>query len=151
MAKTIIKATKSPLFIIIAGLVIVAGAILLLTPSDSEAGVGAIWTTQNDCGDFNQDLNHYNVDEWVYINGSGFEPDTNYNWNITGRPGKASADPNTIVASGGPVTTDEGGDFTCFPAYQIPTDNWGEYTVTFGSKHDNYRVGETGSITIKKG
>lgn len=117
--------------------------------SIAEAGAGgAIWTTKNDCGDVSQDVNHYNVGDWVYINGDNFAADTSYDWEIKGKPGGASSDPNQVVASGN-ETTNGSGSF-CFAAYQILAGDQGEYGVDFGGKKDNYRVGDVGLLTIRK-
>ncbi len=99
---------------------------------------GAIWTTNGDCGDASQDVNHFAIGEVVYINGSNFDPNTSYSWQIKGQPGGASADPNIVVASG-TVTTDSNGNF-CFAAYTVAADDDGEYSVKVGNKGDNYRV-----------
>ncbi len=98
---------------------------------------GAIWTTRNDCGEEQQDVNHFSVGENVYINGANFDEDV-YNWDISGQPGGASGDPGQEVASG-QFNVDSSGSF-CFNAYTVQSDDWGEYKVTFGNKHDNYRV-----------
>ncbi len=99
---------------------------------------GAIWTTSGDCGDASQDVNHFAIGEVVYINGSGFDENTSYNWEIKGQPGSASADPNIVVASGS-VMTDADGNF-CLAAYTVAADDDGEYSVKVGNKGDNYRV-----------
>ena len=100
---------------------------------------GAIWTTKGGCGDPEQNVNLYEIGEDVWINGSGFIPET-YPWSIEGQPGGASGDPNIVVASGS-VTTDASGAF-CFPAYTVAEDDWGTYNVTVGNKGDNYRVNQ---------
>ncbi len=101
-------------------------------------GQGTIWTTRNDCGDFNQDVNHYNIGDHVFINGENFNPLTSYEWSITGRPGGASCDPGEVVASGY-ILTNEIGTF-CFDAYTIQPDDCGTYQVKVGNKGDNYQV-----------
>ncbi|MFC1687406.1 NEW3 domain-containing protein [Patescibacteria group bacterium] len=147
MAKAIIKATKSPLFTFMVGLIIVAAVGFVLLPSDSEAGVGSIWTTNGDCGNESQDVNHYDVGGVVYVNGRGFEANTEYSWFIKGKPG--SSDPNQTVASGN-YTTDAAGSF-CFQAYTVQSGDEGVYSVKFGNKNDNYIVSDTmGAITIRK-
>ncbi len=101
------------------------------------SGPGAIWTTNGDCGDIDQDINHFARGEHVYINGAGFEPGV-YNWDIIGGPGGSSGDPGIQVASG---THNVGQDGTfCLEAYRVALDDWGEYNVDFGDKNDNYRV-----------
>ncbi len=111
---------------------------------------GAIWTTNADCGDETQDVNHYPVGGVVWVNGNNFKPLTEFDWTITGQPGHASCDPGEIVASG-KITTDEDGAF-CFNAYTVREDDCGEYTVDVGNKNDNYRVDkpENPAIQIKK-
>lgn len=89
--------------------------------------------------------NHYVEGETVYVHVVDFDENTKYPWDITGQPGGASCDPNTIIASGN-QTTDINGNL-CFAAYTIKSDDCGEYKVTFGAKSpnkktDNYRVGE---------
>ena len=103
----------------------------------AQANPGVIWTTRGDCGDEQQDVNHYDRGEWVYINGANFNPGI-YDWYIEGQPGNASADPNIKVAQG-QVTVDSSRAF-CFAAYQVAEDDGGEYTVKVGNKGDNYRV-----------
>lgn len=98
---------------------------------------GAIWTTDSSCGAEAQDLNHFQIGHAVYINGSGFGPGLYY-WSIKGQPGQASADPDTIVASGW-VLVDQSGKF-CINAYTVNNDDAGEYKVKVGNKGDNYRV-----------
>lgn len=107
--------------------------------SGGSGGSGAIWTTDSSCGDEQQDVNHYNRGEHVYINGSGFSPNTQYSWNIIGQPGGASCDPGNVVAFEDHRATDSNGDF-CFDAYTVATDDCGEYKVNFGNKNDNYRI-----------
>lgn len=102
----------------------------------SAPGSGAIWTTTGSCGD-PQNVNSYGVGDVVFINGSDFDAGT-YDWQIEGQPGGASGDPNIVVASGSQAV-DSSGDF-CFSAYTVAEDDWGEYTVDFGRKNDNYNV-----------
>jgi hypothetical protein len=97
---------------------------------------GAIWTTLDDCGDIQQNVNHYYAGDNVYVNGANFDPDTGYNWNIKGAP--CSCDPNIVVANG-IVYTDSDGNF-CFNAYTIQSDDCGVYHVNVGNKNDNYQV-----------
>jgi hypothetical protein len=110
---------------------------VLLVPSVSAGKPGAIWTTKNDCGSEQQDVNHFSPGDTVYINGSGFNAGS-YSWQIKGQPGNSSGDPGQVVASGS-VSVGESGDF-CFSAYTVKSDDWGEYSVKVGSKGDNYRV-----------
>ncbi len=100
---------------------------------------GSIWTTNSDCGNESQDVNHYSIGEDVYINGANFNVGT-YNWDITGNPGGSSGDPGIIVASGSKAT-DTNGAF-CFLAYTIESDDWGVYKVDFNGKNDNYHVND---------
>jgi len=98
----------------------------------------AIWTTRNDCGTSQQNVNQYSPGESVYINGDGFNAG-NYNWSIKGLPGGASCDNSTIVASG-TTAVNASGAF-CFNAYTVLSDDCGEYQVKFDVvKGDNYRV-----------
>lgn len=103
---------------------------------------GSIWTTKNDCGIEQQDVNQYVIGEKVYINGKNFKPNHEYEWEIEGLGGSensnASCDPDEEVAEG-EYTTDGSGNF-CFEAYTIANDDCGEYKVGFDNKHDNYRV-----------
>ena len=98
---------------------------------------GSIWTTKDDCGSYEQNVNQYYIEEFVYINGKNFKPGE-YDWAITGLPGAASCDPNEAVAFG-TLTVNESGAF-CFNAYQIQQGDCKEYQASFGSKHDNYNV-----------
>ena len=111
--------------------------------SANSAGVGmngqpgTIWTTNEDCGKINQDVNHYLPGEVVYINGKNFMGGA-YNWTITGNPGKSSCDPDKIIATG-IKRVDNTGNF-CLEAYIVNQDDCGEYKVNFGTKNDNYRI-----------
>lgn len=104
------------------------------------ADAGAIWTTKNDCGDSTQNANQYARGEKLYINAANFEPNTVYNWAITGKPGGASCDPSAVVASSTQSTNFSGA--ICFEAYTIALDDCGEYGVEYDGKKDNYRVDE---------
>src|SRR5687767_10236769 len=107
---------------------LLALAFFVVAPRADAAGPGAIWTTRITCSDpAPQDENHYQTGETVYVRGSNFEPNTTYDWTITGQPGNASSDPGVVVASG-TVTTDGSGAF-CLAAYTIPAGDRGEYTV----------------------
>ena len=135
----------------------------------SGGGSGAIWTTKATCGTPDQDVNHFNAGDAVYINGENFDLGLTYDWSITGNPGGASTDPNTVVAGGtlsingsGGVTvnwttgtayagtvTGAGGAF-CFQAYLVQSDDGGEYQVKVGSKGDNYRVRGDIDLAVSK-
>ncbi len=97
----------------------------------------AIWTTRTDCGNSTQNVNFYNVNETVFINGNGFSVGS-YGWEIKGKPGGASCDPNIVVASG-TQNINSSGSF-CIGAYNISSGDCGEYQVKFGVKGDNYRI-----------
>ena len=89
---------------------------------------GTIWTTKEACADSAaQNANHYSVGETIYVRGAGFAASTAYSWAITGKPGQASGDPNSEVASGSDAT-DAFGAFCAF-AYVVAGDDWGEYSV----------------------
>lgn len=139
------------------GVLAVVGTVRVLAQ-----GAGAIWTTRNECGDAEQNVNHFDNGDTVFINASGFATGgSSYEWSITGKPGGASCDPNDAVASGVITLTDictitrdhtvgvppncfcqcDGHGGFCFPAYVIQEDDCGEYQVRVGSKGDNYRVG----------
>ena len=122
---------------------------VLLIPSVSAGKPGAIWTTKNDCGSEQQDVNHFSPGDRIYINGSGFDAGS-YSWRIKGQPGGSSGDPGQVVASGS-VSVGGSGDF-CFSAYTVKSDDWGEYSVKVGNKGDNYRVpgGPTATPTPTK-
>jgi hypothetical protein len=115
----------------------VAILLVLVLAMPAYAASGAIWTTRNECGAEQQDVNHYAVGETVFVNAAGFKPGE-YPWTVTGQPGGASSDPGQVVASG-TVTVGASGSF-CIPLYTIPGDDRGEYKVTVGGKKDNYRV-----------
>jgi len=104
--------------------------------SNNLGGGGAIWTTRDDCGDENQNVNVYCYGDEVYINGENFNPDTELNWTITGLP--SSCDPKIIVANG-TILSGIDGSF-CFPAYTIEIDDCGEYKVNVENKNDNFNV-----------
>jgi hypothetical protein len=99
---------------------------------------GSIWTTKNDCGTSQQDVNQFAIGETVFINGANI-PEGTTAWDITGQNGGASCDPAQVVANS-TITINESGAF-CFEAYTIASDDCGEYKATVGNKHDNYRVG----------
>lgn len=101
------------------------------------ADSGAIWTTRNDCGNQTQDANQYRIGDHVFLNGDGFAIDL-YPWDITGKPGGASGDPNIVVANG-TKSVNASSNF-CFDAYTVEADDWGEYGANFGGKKDNYHV-----------
>ncbi len=119
---------------------LVAGLILTVTPQETSAvGSGSVWTTKNGCNpDDQQDVNHYAIGEWVYINGRGFSVNVALPWSIKGNPGGSSGDPKITVASGS-ILSDGTGSF-CIMAYQVKADDWGEYTIDVDGKNDNYRV-----------
>ncbi len=116
------------------------------------AASGRIWTTENDCGDLSQDVNHYVTWEWVHINGSGFDAGE-YTWEIYGTPG---SDTPWTVASGS-ITIDATGNF-CVMAHQVQPDEGGEYKVNLTpvaggpAKNDNYQVSPapSGSVDVIK-
>lgn len=120
--------------------------ILVLTVSiAASAGRGAVWTTKNDCGLEQQDVNHFNVGDAVFINGAGFDPGA-YEWEIRGKPGGASGHPGEVVRDD-TVTIGNGG--FCFNAYTIQAEDWGEYGVKVGDvKGDNYRVSGQPTATV---
>jgi hypothetical protein len=103
---------------------------------------GSIWTTTSQCGEDNQNINHYSIGDIVYINGANFN-EGNYDWEISGlgnsNESGASCDPNQIVA--GDLESVDGTGNVCFAAYLIENDDCGEYKVNFNNKKDNYRVG----------
>lgn len=119
------------------GLVAILVLVFSVTSSAFADNPGAIWTTNGDCGDETQDVNHFDVGDNVFISGSGFDAG-DYDWEIKGQPGGASGDPGSVVASG-TVTVGEDGSF-CIDAYTVAGDDWGEYSVKVGNKGDNYRV-----------
>jgi len=98
---------------------------------------GSIWTTSNQCGNDQQDVNQYSIGEKVYINGANFA-EGSYDWSVKGQPGGASCDPSVVVASGS-SGVDSSGAF-CFEAYKVKNNDCGEYKVDFGNKKDNYHV-----------
>ncbi len=127
------------------GIVALLASLALATWTPGHAqGSGAIWTTHDGCGTPDQDVNHYDTGESVWINGSGFS-EGSHSWSITGKPGGASGDPGQDVASG-TVNVDASGKF-CFNAYTVAADDWGEYQVKVGNKGDNYRVEQQPTAT----
>jgi hypothetical protein len=123
---------------------VILGILLAIASSIVSAEApGAIWTTNGDCGDEQQDENQYAVGDVVYVNGNNFDEDT-FAWDIRGQPGQASCDPGAIVADGD-VVVGESGEF-CFAAYTVLDGDCGEYKVTVGNKHDNYRVNDEHEI-----
>lgn len=120
------------------------------------AATGSIWTTGTTCAQQDaQDDNEYAFGSLIVIRASGFDPDTTYDWSITGQP--ASCDPKEVVASGTATTNSEGS--ACVEAYTVGDDgddDCGVYKVNFGGKNDNYNaIGtepppDTGSIVIHK-
>jgi len=98
---------------------------------------GNIWTTREDCGTINHQVNQFGLGEKVYIHGTGFD-EGEYPWYIKGQPGGASCDPNLNVVNGS-YTVDSSGEF-CLEAYTINLDDCGEYKTVFGGKMHNYHV-----------
>jgi len=106
---------------------------------NSQGNTGSIWTTTDQCGADQQDVNQYAIGSAIYINAANLAPNTNYTWNITGNPGDSSCDPNLVVASGSSVTDSLGGN--CFDTgYVVQADDCGIYKVAYNGKSDNYRV-----------
>ncbi|UCD03570.1 MAG: hypothetical protein JSW73_03460 [Candidatus Woesearchaeota archaeon] len=101
----------------------------------SGAGPGgpAVWTTREDCGTEDKNVNKFCLNDSVYINGGGFTPGY-YFWEIKGLPG--SCDPDAIIANGTYYVV---GAF-CFFAYRVNFDDCGGYKVNFGGKSDNYQA-----------
>jgi hypothetical protein len=125
---------------------LVAALFLSLSPStvQATANPGAIWTTNSTCGVSNQDVNHFNVGDHVYINFSGFQPGT-YPWSIQ----KISGNVKTVIASGNFVVGPSGSG--CFDAHTIQQGEGGhEYSVNFGNKNDNYRCDDHATATPTK-
>jgi len=121
----------------VALLMVFIGFSYIMIPALANVGSGAIWTTRNDCGNTSQDVNKYYVGDHVYINGADFDSG-NIDWEIKGKPGGASCDPDLVVASGTQLVGGSGS--FCFDSYTIQPDDCGEYQVKFGNKGDNYRV-----------
>ena len=116
------------------------GVLLLVSASAVSAitdGSGAVWTTNNNCGD-PQNVNQYNIGDKVFINGAGFAAG-DQNWSIMGLPSSCD-DPNVPVASG-VYTVGPSGSF-CFEAYTVADDDCGVYKAEFDGKHDNYKINE---------
>ena len=115
---------------LMAGLVLTVAA----KPAVATSPVGAMWTTNNSCGN-PQNVNHYNVGDHVYVNYSGFEPGT-YLLTFTQTDGPP---PKPVVEGPRNVTVGTDG---CFDAHTIlPPEAGHGYTVDLGRGHnDNYRV-----------
>ena len=120
-------------------LLIVLLLALLACTISTHADSGAIWTTNGDCGNASQDLNHYGIGDVIYVNGAGFASGLN-TWSVGGQPGGASCDPGMVVANG-TIEIGETGSF-CFAAYTVNEGDCGEYKVNAADKKDNYRVDE---------
>jgi len=119
------------------------------------AAAGSVWTTSVTCDQQEtQNTNAYSAHDKIVIRASGFDPNTQYAWSITGQP--ASCDPKTDVAYGFATTDPDG--YACVEAYTVQEDDCGVYKYDFGGKNDNYHVvGETppppegtGTIRITK-
>lgn len=114
------------------------------------AASGAIWTTTGSCGD-PQNVNHYEVGQTVYVNGSGFDANTSYTWEIKD-PGANGAQ----IASG-PVQSDANGNL-CAEALFLEDEHLGgpyqAQLVGVSTKNDNFSVVEgtqsNGTLTIVK-
>jgi hypothetical protein len=117
--------------------------IMLLALASVSAASGSIWTTLNDCGASQQDINHYAIGDNVFVNGNNFDAGA-YSWSVKGQPGQASCDPNAVVANG-TLVVGQSGAF-CFNAYTVQANDCGEYKVDFGNKNDNYRVDDVPSV-----
>jgi hypothetical protein len=125
------------------GVICLAFAMVLsATPalvSYAQSGSGAIWTTLDTCGDPEQNVNHYQIGDIVYINGANFDPVEALAWDIT----RVSGNPKETIATG-TLTADGNGAF-CIAAYTIePTTKTGTYQTTVGEvKSDNFRIQAT--------
>gem|GEM_PF-6481557 len=109
---------------------------------------GRIWTRIGGCDKPPQNANHYKAGMHIWIAGSKFAAG-DYRWSITGQPGGASCDANTVVASGSVHVNDDG--LVCIDAYVVQDDDCGEYKAEVGGKKDNYRVDKkTQTLTIIK-
>jgi len=113
------------------------GLVSAVSMSSESGGSGAIWTTKDDCGDEQQDVNEYDIGDAVYINGDNFD-EGDYDWSITGQPGGASCDPGIVVANG-IYPVDETGAF-CFEAYTVQEGDCGVYKARFSNKQDAYHI-----------
>ncbi len=122
------------------GVISLAFAMLLgATPASvsfAQSGSGAIWTTLDTCGNPEQNVNHYQIGDIVYINGANFDPDEAMAWDIT----RVSGNPKETIATG--IVTADGNGAFCNAAYTIsPTIITGTYQVTVGDvKSDNFRI-----------
>jgi hypothetical protein len=96
---------------------------------------GAIWTTQNDCGTEQQNVNRYVVGEVIYINGRNFNTGT-YDWTLT-QPGTKE-----VLVASGTLTIDASGAF-CIPGYTVQASDTGEYSIKVGNKNDNFQTTTT--------
>jgi outer membrane biosynthesis protein TonB len=94
-------------------------------------GSGAIWTTTGSCG-APQNVNHYPSGSIIYVNGSNFDPNTNYNWEISD-PGNNG----TTYLSGNVLTLGTGA--FCFAAGVVP--DGGPYQAKIENvKGDNFSI-----------
>lgn len=125
-------------------------AVVLANTGGVSAASGAIWTTTGTCGN-PQNINHYEVGQTVFINGSGFSTSTPFTWEIK-EPGAGGA----AIASGSD-STDENGDL-CLEALTLEEQHLGgpyQTQVSLdGAKNDNFSVVEgtqsNGTLTIEK-
>jgi len=111
----------------------IAVLFVILSLNIISADNGVVWTTRNDCGTEQQDVNQYSVGEKVFINGRNFDSG-DYDWTITKQSG-----PDKNESASGNKTVDSSGSF-CFEAYTIQPNDTGEYSVDFGKKNDNYHI-----------
>ncbi|MBX4188100.1 MAG: hypothetical protein KW793_03120 [Candidatus Doudnabacteria bacterium] len=134
-SKSVGLATTKPVVALSMGLLLM----IVFTPFivNAAGNNGAIWSNFGPCGS-PQDVNQYSIGEHVFLNGNNFDSNESLAWEIKGKPGGASADPNIVVASG-TINADVSGAF-CFDAYTVAADDDGEYQVKIGTKGDNYQV-----------
>jgi len=102
---------------------------------------GVIWTTRNDCGDSQQNVNQYCTGEEVYINGENFEPNSTLYWDIT----VVSSDiyPSGFIINESEITSYSDGSI-CFYAYNVTKNDSGVYKANVENKTDNFNVNGAG-------
>jgi len=121
--------------------------LLIILISAGHADAQTLWATKGACGDASHSAYGFYEGEQLYINGSGFAPNTALAWTITGSDAYG-CDGNAVIASGS-ITTDQNGA-VCFFAYTIQKDDCGEYLVQLGSASKVFKVYRVPAIDLIK-
>jgi len=100
--------------------------LLLSFTTLSYADAGSIFVTSSEtCSNISGNDPHFDTDEWVYLAGSGFEPNSKINITVEGKKG---CDADILVWENLDRTVDESGEF-CLLIYHTKPGDYGLYDV----------------------